>query len=78
LVVETAAGLELGGNAEKTARRTIAGSPAMARASGVAEGFSGYSTMSAWVDAGLIATTAIANGAALHRRTDLMLDIDAS
>ena len=37
-VVDTAAGLELGGIAEKTARRTTDGSTAMARASGVAEG----------------------------------------
>ena len=45
LVVETAAGLAFGGSAENTAPRTIDGSPAIARASGVADGFSGYSTI---------------------------------
>src|SRR4051794_35226857 len=54
-VVDTAAGFELGGSAENTARRTIDRSLAIARASGVADGLRGYSMIFARAAAGAAA-----------------------
>jgi hypothetical protein len=69
-VLDTAAGLELGGSAEKTARRTSAGSRAIALAIGVADGSRGYSTIWPWaVAAAKVGTsTAAASAVRAQRR----------
>ncbi|QEC48294.1 hypothetical protein FSW04_12420 [Baekduia soli] len=75
-VVDTAAGSALGGSAEKTARRTKEGSRAMALATGVADGSTGYPVI--FADAGTAraaASSTPAPAAAAERRVVRVLSM---